>query len=251
MTAGQNSPRSLTDASMDICTRTLLPTADTIVGIAATGSLVSLVARIVLGIELQVALSLLFFFISWTLVLAGTVAVLLPLGTCQFAISIDYVGYGIAYSLYTSYFNIAILVSVNAAMLSSCLGAWNAVTDQLGDKEHWRGCRDRKWLATIVLLSIEAAGRCKEGMEFTLKSKTVWGRLFWLWPRFIHNYVKVFRRLGGWVVTRELRRFPLSRTADNGGNEERADLLPGTTGYGTQDTGDDAESDDPIPRGSP
>lgn len=176
-------------------------------GIAATGALVSLVTRITLGPRLQVAIAVLYFFIFWALTVAGTLTILLPFGTCQFAISITYMEYTVIHSLGTSFTNVAILLAVSASMLSSCLGAWDTITDQTGETKDWRECDDRNWLAPVVLLALEAAEACKEGMEPSSKPKTVWFRLFWLWPRFIHNYIKGFRRLGSWSSSFGLKRY--------------------------------------------
>ncbi len=213
---------------MDICSRTLLPASDTFLGIAATGALVSLIAHVTLGPAFQVAISLLYFFVSWALTVGGALVVLLPFGTCQLAILIDYMEYGVAFSLSMAFFNIAILLLIGASTLSSCLGAWDTLADQFGDEEHWREeCRDRIWLATITLLAIKAAKACKEGMELPTKSQGLWRRLFWLWPRFIHNHIKVFRRLGSWAVAFELKRCGPSQMAENSDVRERIPLISG------------------------
>lgn len=214
---------------MDICTRTLLPASDTFMGIAATGTLVSLVTRIALGPRLQVAISVLFFYVFWALALAATITILLPFGTCQFAISVDYMEYGATQALGLSFTNVAILLSLSASVLSSCLGAWDTIADEVGDNKDWQECGDRSWLAPVVLLAVEAADACREGMELSPpKPQAFWARLFWLWPRFIHNHIKGFRRLGSWAIAYELKRCqapPVAPVANSSISDERTPLL--------------------------
>ena len=213
--------------------------------------MVTLGARAALGPRLQAAVALLYFSVAWAITAAGTFAVLMPLATCQLAVSRDYMGFGPMQAMITSYFGPAILIFIAAASLSSCLGAWDAVADhKLGSRtpegeldlqvheedehEYWRQeCRGRgSWLVAIVSLSVEAAGMCKDGMEPSSSSlsspkiRRAWRWLFWFWPRLVHNHLKGFRRLGRWAMTYELKHSK-GKAADRirRGDQEGAPLL--------------------------
>ena len=215
--------------AIDICTRTLLPASDTFLGVAAAGTVVTLGVRAALGPRLQAAVALLYFSVAWAITATGTLAILLPLATCQLAVTRDYMGYGLTQAMITSYLGPSILIFIAAASLSSCLGAWDAVADhklkprnpegeldlqvhEEDEHEYWRReCRGRGgWLVAVVSLAIEAAGMCKDGMEpsssslSSPKTRRAWRWLFWFWPRFVHNHVRGFRRLGRWAVAYEL-----------------------------------------------
>ena len=247
--------------AIDICTRTLLPASDTFLGIAAAGTAVTLIVRAVLGPRLQAAFALLYFSLVWAVTVAGSLAVLLPLATCQLAVTRDYMGYGLIQALITSYLGPAILIFIAAASLSSCLGAWDAVAEhKLGPRdpegeddlqqeedehEYWRReCRGRgSWLVAIVSLAIEAAGMCKDGMEPSTsslsspKTRRVWRWLFWFWPRLVHNRVKGFRRLGRRAVAYDLRHQKHGvKSRISGGGSEGTPLLPVASPEQTEDT---------------
>lgn len=147
-------------------------------------------------------------------------------------------------SLALSFTNVAILLSVSASTLSSCLGAWDKIADEVGDNKDWQECGDRSWLAPVVLLAIEAAEACREGMELSPKPQSFWARLFWLWPRFIHNRIRWFRRLGSWTIGYELKRCQPLPVANGSEPDERTPLLPRSPietadGAGSRQEGDE------------